>query len=179
MLYKFMAICTMAFLGGCTADAEETSESPENSVDSAEFALIGTLPNAVTPFYIPPHVGGDREFKGHGPAVYLNVSLAIRNGNQIWTTITMDALETTSDWTRARGTTSYLLYSSTSPISSLLGPTSFEHHYIDSNHDFDRFTFVAGNLVQSLVYMGDTRGNEAGTRTGVQVYFHPITFTQP
>lgn len=178
MLNKFIAICTVAFICGCTANTEDVAEPQEGPVDTANLALTGSLPNAVTPFFIPPHVGGDREYKGHGPAVFMNVSLSVRNGNQIWTTVTMDAIETKSDWTRAQGTASYLLYASTSPIQNLLGPTDFEHHYIDTNHDFDRFSFSSGNLVKALVYMGDTRGSEAGTRTGVQVYFHPITFTQ-
>lgn len=179
MFYKFVALSALLLTGACTATTgEETSESQNEPIDAVELALVGSLPNAVTPFFIPPHVAGDREYDGHGPVVFTKIALSVRNSNQIWATVTMDAVETKSDWTRARGTANYLLYSSSSPIVNLWGPTSFDHYYIDTNHDFDRFYFPTGNLVQSLVYMGDTRGGEAGTRTGVQVYFHPITFTQ-
>lgn len=178
MLYTFIAVCTVAFICGCTADTEDAAEPRHDAVDTADLALTGSLPNAVSPFFLPPHVAGDREYDGHGPVVFTKVSLSVRNGNQIWTTVTMDAVETKSDWTRAQGSATYLLYASSSPIVNILGPTSFDHYYIDTNHDFDRFSFSSGNLVKALVYMGDTRGSEAGTRTGVQVYFHPITFTQ-
>ena len=178
MLYKIMAMCAVTFICGCMGNTDDNVEPEDEVVDTVQLALTGSLPNAVTPFFIPPHVGGDTEFKGHGPAVFMNVSLGLRNGNQIWTTITMDAVETKSDWTRAQGSASYLLYTSTAPIQSLLGPTYFEHHYIDTNHDSDRFFFSSGNLVKTVVYVGDTNGREAGTRTGVQVYFQPISFTQ-
>jgi len=178
MRYKSIAICTIAFIGGCAVNTGDAAESQDEPLNTVESALTGSLPNAVTPFFIPPHVAGDKEFDGHGPVVFLKVSLSVRSGNQIWTTVTMDAVETKSDWTRAQGTASYLLYTSTSPMVNILGSTSFDHYYIDTNHEFDRFSFSSGNLVKSLLYVGDTYGKEAGTRTGVQVYFHPITFTQ-
>lgn len=55
------------------------------------------------------------------------------------------------------------------------GPISFSHTYTDTDHAHDIFTFAPENLVNKLDYAGDTKGNEAGTKTGVRVYFNPIT----
>jgi hypothetical protein len=42
-----------------------------------------TLDINSTPFFIPPRVGGDREFKGHGPAVQVSTRLSIRNSKEL------------------------------------------------------------------------------------------------
>ena len=52
-----------------------------------------------TPFFVPPRVGGDREFKGHGPRVRVSATLSVRNANELWTTLFMNEKETTRDKT--------------------------------------------------------------------------------
>ncbi len=74
-----------------------------------------------------------------------------------------------------RGTGWFHLYTAPREITGILGPTYFEHEYLDTNHAHDLFSFSTGGLVSLLDYVGDTKGNEAGTRTGVQVFFQPIT----
>ena len=51
---------------------------------------------------------------------------------------------------------------------------AFEHRYVDKNHEPDVFEFPREALVGRLVYIGDTKGDEAGTETGVTVWFNPI-----
>lgn len=141
----------------------------------AEPSSVSTLVGLSTGFYVPPHVGGDREYNGHGPSVSLQVELAVFNGNELWAAVTMDALETKSDWTRAAGTAWYRLYTARSTIVDVDGPTTFSHHYTDTDHAHDIFSFGPGNLVNMLDYVGDTKGDDAGKNTGVRVYFNPIT----
>jgi hypothetical protein len=38
----------------------------------------------------------------------------------------------------------------------------------------DVYSFPPPNMVSRLEYVGDTKGSEAGSRTGCQVFFHPI-----
>jgi hypothetical protein len=153
--------------------------APGASVDAADgdavtFSSAETF-RSETPFYTPPHVGGDADFGGHGPRVKLEVELHIFNGNEVWASVQIDALETKNDWTHAAGTDWVHLYTASRDIAEILGPTHFEHDYIDSDHAHDLYSFPPGNLVSLLDYVGDTRGNEAGFRTGVRVVFHPIT----
>ncbi|WP_437304493.1 hypothetical protein [Sorangium sp. So ce388] len=144
-------------------------------LDGDALASTSTLVGLSTGFYIPPRVGGDAEFDGHGPSVSLQVELSVFNGNELWAAVYMDALETKSNWTHASGTAWYRLYTASSPIVDVDGPISFNHTYTDTDHAHDIFTFAPDNLVNKLDYVGDTKGNEAGTKTGVRVYFNPIT----
>lgn len=134
-----------------------------------------TLVGLVTGFYVPPHVGGDREFKGNGPNVSVQVELAVFNGNELWAAVTMDAKETKSDWTHAAGTAWYHLHTAKSTIVEVEGPTTFGHWYTDTDTSPDVFTFPPSKLVNRLDIIGDTKGDDAGTKTGVRVYFNPIT----
>ncbi|WP_437486641.1 hypothetical protein WME75_04125 [Sorangium sp. So ce1014] len=142
--------------------------------DAAAFSSAVTF-HSETPFYIPPRVGGDADFGGHGPRVDLAVQLHVFNGSEVWASVHIDASETKSDWTRAEGTGWFHLYTASGSIAQILGPTYFEHESVDSDHARDFYSFSPGNLVSLLDYVGDTRGNAAGSRTGVRVVFQPIT----
>ncbi|KYF69385.1 hypothetical protein [Sorangium cellulosum] len=145
------------------------------SVDGDAILSTSTLVGLSTGFYVPPRVGGDAEFDGHGPSVSLQVELSVFNGNELWAAVYMDALETKSNWTHAEGTAWYRLHTASRPIAGVDGPISFNHTYTDTDHAHDIFTFAPDNLVNTLDYVGDTKGNEAGTKTGVRVFFNPIT----
>ncbi|MBK9260645.1 MAG: hypothetical protein IPM54_12585 [Polyangiaceae bacterium] len=181
----FLALgCISLVVTGCAADIDESISGDEavalsavgdESTGVAEGALSTyTVINAVTPFFVPPHVRGDREFKGHGPVVDSEIKLEIFNQRELWARVYMRAIESERDWTEARGHQYYRLHTASTPIVSILGPTSFTHRYIDSDHGTDSFSFSPSSLVKRLDYVGDTRGDEAGTRTGVRVYFNPI-----
>jgi hypothetical protein len=53
-----------------------------------------TLDINPTPFFIPPRVGGDREFKGHDPAVQVSMRLSIHNSKELWASVSVQAKET-------------------------------------------------------------------------------------
>ncbi|WP_437595691.1 hypothetical protein [Sorangium sp. So ce590] len=153
--------------------------------DGAELSTAGagadallsasTLVGLSTGFYVPPRVGGDAEYDGHGPSVSLQVELSVFNGNELWAAVYMDALETKSNWTRAAGTAWYRLHTASRPIVEVVSPVEFSHSYTDTDHAHDIFSFAPESLVNKLDYVGDTKGNDAGTKTGVRVYFNPIS----
>jgi len=138
---------------------------------------VRTLDINPTPFFVPPRVGGDREFKGHGPRVQVSATLSVRNSNELWASLFMHAKETTSDWTEVGGTAEYLVYrdAQTSRVNRIMSDTHSFHGYTDTDHAVDFLDLPAGELVRQFECVGDTSGNEAGIRTGVRAHFNPIT----
>ena len=140
-------------------------------------ATVRTLDINPTPFFVPPRVGGDREFNGHGPRVEVSATLAVRNANELWASVYMHAKETTHDWTEAEGTAEYLVFrdAQATRINRIMSDVHSFHGYTDTNHGTDLLELPAGELARQFECVGDTRGNEAGIRTGVRVHFNPIT----
>lgn len=123
----------------------------------------------------PTHIGGDREFNGHGPDVTATVSIAIRNSNtEIWATIYLHAKETRSDWTEAEGQWNKKLWTAPSgkKIVDITSDTYSETSYVDTDHDLDRPPVRGGNLVRQFEIMGDTGGNDVGNCTSDDVYIN-------
>lgn len=124
--------------------------------------------------YVPPHVRGDRDFDGNGPRIFCSVTLQIRNGNELWVRIYMYAGETKSDWTTAAGFNDFHIYTHSRLITEIVSDTASAYSYTDYDHEDDIFPNSAGELVSKFNFIGDTRGDEAGTKTRVQVHFNPI-----
>ncbi len=144
---------------------------PATPVCQADLAKLDGL--EVT--WRPPRAGsGDADFKGHGPEVTSSVTLVPAPG-VLRARVHLKARETKKDWTEASGSNDFELYRPPSgwAIERLPGATSASHQYTDSNHGEDRFE-LGGGLVKRLVYVGDTDGKEAGTRTQVTVSFNRI-----
>lgn len=132
-------------------------------------------PGTIGPF-IPPKVGqGDNDFNGNGPDVNADVTLIV-TPQALSAKVHMHAKETKSDWTEVEGWQTYQLYAPEPgwKIDQVIGKTSASHHYIDSNTTEDSFDLGTGELVRRFVYVGDTDGDEAGTRTSVKVTFNDI-----
>lgn len=126
--------------------------------------------------FTPPHTRGDREYKGHGPRVWATAQWAhdeARVSVRLW----MKAEETESDWTTAEGDRVETYY--TAPpgwrIESVLGSLDSSAYYIDTDHSEDRIGGGPSGPVREFVFRGDRAGDEAGTYTGVDVYFNPLT----
>lgn len=128
-----------------------------------------------TPKFIPPLVGGDPDFKGHGPDVRVSARLSAHNGDELWVHLTMHAKETKKDYTEVNGSADYLLWRSDKAILRILSDTYSEASYRDTDHDDDILTIGAGELVREFRCVGDTSGDEAGSRTGVIATFNPVT----
>lgn len=176
--YGLVGVLFASVLSGCGAG------DPNENGDSMEGDDVGVAQDAVTifppmlSFYVPPHTGGDREFKGHGPVMTITVDLMVVNDNELYAAVYIDALETKRDWTHASGTAHQFVYRAPRRIISVGPPTHFEHTYTDTDHARDVFTFPPqSSAVKMLTCVGDTSGDEAGTRTGCEVELHPITVT--
>jgi hypothetical protein len=132
--------------------------------------------------FIPPHTRGDRDFKGHGPCVrfWLNLRMDVER-TRIWADYRMRAWECSDDYnkpkkdhTTADGSSSVTLFSVANPNQRILGhnlETSFFHEYIDNDHQSDQYTFAGLKPIEKLIYVGDTKGSEAGSRTQVEMFF--------
>jgi hypothetical protein len=132
-----------------------------------------------TPKFVPPHTGrGDRDFGGHGPRVFVSAELSIRNDNELWVRLFMSAVETRSDFTTAEGTTDFMIYRHSAPIANILSDVASSALYEDFNHEDDVITLGGTELVRQFVLTGDTRGNEAGSQSGVVAYFNPVTILE-
>ncbi len=142
--------------------------------------------SAVPLSYTPPHTRGDAEFDGHGPRVDLETLLRIRaDGLAIEAGVGMKAEEwqgscgsgsARRDFTTAEGFSDWVTVASAPPdrlIRMILSPTVASNVcYVDSDHDLDR---VDGDgPVDRYEVVGDTRGDEAGARTRVTVFFNVI-----
>jgi hypothetical protein len=120
---------------------------------------------------VPPHTRGDREFDGHGPRTNVNVNFYY-DRNQVYFYIYMIAEETQSDWTTAVGYSGKIV-AFTAPsgwhIKSVIGATSYNGivKYTDTNNEPDIFQTPLGQAT----CVGDTKGEEAGIRTGVSFQF--------
>jgi hypothetical protein len=75
------------------------------------------------------------------------------------------------DFTAAEGRRETIVFSA-GPESRILGysvANSMSESYIDNDHGDDFFAYAGNNPVLSLRFIGDTSGDEAGTKTGVQI----------
>ena len=126
---------------------------------------------------IPDHERGDADFGGNGPKVVVWAN-AVNHQRYITGFIYMKATETKEDWTTVEGfTDNVILYRA--PLGYIIKDINVQPDdftYTDSNHDPDKFDRGLG-LVQRYEIVGDTDGDEAGTETGVTVYFNPFEVT--
>ena len=134
------------------------------------------------PFFVPPHVGGDRDFHGNGPRVQLWADLRIED-DALEARIVMDALEWRDgqpkhDFTQSYGATDWVrVY--TPPggerVARVHADMNVYVAHVDDDHDVDALDGPPTSFVQRFEVVGDTKGDEAGSRTGVQVFFNQIS----
>lgn len=135
--------------------------------------------------FIPPHTVGDREYAGHGPCIRFSLYVRLdAEGKKLTANYSMNAYECSddfnrprSDYTTAYGTGMVELFRVTGPGERILGhnlASSMSSPYIDDDTRDDIFTFAGTNPVEKLIFVGDTSGDEAGTETGVTIYFREM-----
>lgn len=134
------------------------------------------------PIFLPPRVGpGDADFAGHGPDVVADATLSGVGTRNLTVQLSMTAVETRNDFTRVSGDSGVVLIYRAPVgecIQSVSRGTFDELRYVDTDHAVDSFTGqVSGSFVQSWEAVGDTSGNEAGTKTGVSIFTHNLTVT--
>jgi hypothetical protein len=167
---------------------------------TAPFNII--IPGLQTHKFIPPKApgsGGDNDFGGHGPKVNVKVELFVKGKFALWARVTMIAQEIGGDGSMAMGSKEELLYIAglTNEILSINTPTVSEFVFADDDHSDDYVggngrvkagdahaywnpnpSFIkADNAVAFCVVTADTDGQEIGSRTGVRVFFNPVSIT--
>jgi hypothetical protein len=156
-----------------------------------------------TRFYVPPFKsGGDKDFHGNGPLVRVTCQLMISaDRKQLIAVVYMQAKETKDNWTTAEGTQTIPVFicNPSQTIQSINGTTGFSKMDItvlDNNGHDDQFILPNGAVavthaqnsgwgvvngfhhesgVELVRIVGDTNGDEAGTRTGVEIFFSPLS----
>ncbi len=124
--------------------------------------------------FIPPKTHGDAEFDGNGPVVNLETVIAIAN-NMVVAEIYMKAYEPGGDHTTAEGWSDFKVVYIPPPgtrIQAIVSAQHSEASYVDSNHSQDVVTMGDFDLVRTYTCVGDTDGDEAGTKTSVNAEFN-------
>ncbi|HMO34043.1 MAG TPA: hypothetical protein PKE07_13700 [Lacibacter sp.] len=156
-----------------------------------------------TRFYVPPFKsGGDKDFHGNGPQIRVTCQLRISaDRKQLQAVVYMQAKETRDNWTMAEGTQTIPVFicNPSQTIQAVNGTTGFAQMDItvtDNNGHNDQFFLPNGSVaitraqnsnwevvngfhhasgVELVRIVGDTDGDEAGTRTGVEIFFSPVS----
>jgi hypothetical protein len=128
--------------------------------------------------YHPPRTKGDSEFGGNGPDIIVRVTMFVEN-NAVKARIYMRAEETKNDHSTAEGSTIVTLYEPDPgyEILRILGKTTSEEIYRDTDNAADVFTQPSDEPVYKFEVIGDTSGNDIGQQdgdTGVTVEFNDI-----
>ena len=183
------------------AGMDNTLEQNEFLILSFEDEMLSTfkiqavIPNppiihSFVPFDIkeicPDHIGGDREFGGHGPNSNMRAELEII-GLEIYVKVRFHVKETQSDWTEALFEGKFKVWPTTAnpaptnhyEILSILSPTVSTASYTDTDHSAD-YPPVVGGLVHQFRCIGDTGGNDVRNCNGdddvnLTIKFNAIT----
>lgn len=158
-------------------DAIDSAEAPPPEADVV-VVHVGEID------FCPPHVCGDRDFKGHGPCVKFTAQARVSTAaNALDACVYMKAEEwqdgkPKEDYTTAEGWCRRIRVPAPEGTRIVgLAPgqeATFRHSYLDDDHECDVFGFSPHRLVRRLVYTGDTRGEDAGVVTGVTASFNAI-----
>ncbi len=112
----------------------------------------------------PPHLGGDREFAGHGPDITIAAHLEHEGSTRLVTFVTMNALETRSDWTAFGGNSERKLVLDCAErfpgwtIRRVIGDSYSSLSFRDADHDVNTLGPSSGNLIQFFTVKGDSNG---------------------
>ncbi|RYZ40308.1 MAG: hypothetical protein EOO71_16630 [Myxococcaceae bacterium] len=176
-------------LGGCGPETVDTQ--PEAAVTTTEQGLSSvTLPSVPLAFHTPPKRGGDADFAGHGPDIGVDFELLIENETDLVISMAIHGQEV-GGTTWVQGIRYYHLLTTPTPILSiaaapggpaLIGSARTVHYgYRDTGHSTDYFVYPqlipATRFVKSMTCVGDTSGDEAGSRTGCEAVLHDLVVT--
>ena len=175
----------LALLLGFFASSEQVSAQTAYQDETVSLENLMRLPPQHTrPYYIPPRIQGDADFKNR-VEVYIAVRLRItqiRNGLEAQ--IYMDAKEGRHDWTRAAGNSPWFRVYSAPAGKKIIGLPDLNGVYRDELTDWVQFLTtdsccspfirLGQHFVDKYWIVADTDGDEAGSRTGVSVYFRPV-----
>ena len=112
------------------------------------------------------HTAGDTDFDGHGPNMYLNVSLYVANEYQLGINCQVRFTETQDDWTTWQGSFTDIVFDirslgGQSKILSVVTPPFSTMAELDG-HGSHNQDFGIGGIVQSYTATGDSDGGPFG-----------------
>jgi hypothetical protein len=179
----WITIILAAVISGALAVPATAAPLPASeSATPGPLAIETILARRILPsgYFKPRHIGGDKEFDGHGPKVSATAELIV-NSSSLSVRLFMDAVETKSDFTQARGyLPDYLIYRSPAGqcIAGVSRGTYDKIQYEDTDHTVDHFLGqVAGSFVSDYWLVGDTVGDDAGVATGMAIRTYTFTVT--
>lgn len=134
----------------------------------------------------PQHVGGDREYDGHGPEVNTRIDLLRSSERDVRLIVDMHQIETVADWSEAQLSRSFHLGTLPSkathywardsegewgwkPFPNSPVFDSVEHYFVDSNHS--ALTVSSPDWwIRWFRINGDTGGTDIGNCTSDDAY---------
>lgn len=151
--FLILSVLATLVLSACSEDCEVCPQLPNTKDITVAAAEYG-------PFCATYFSGGDYDFAGHGPAVYLEAAFYV-SGDSLMFYFFVDATETQSNWTRGAGRYDRLLYLAPEGyrISAVDTPLVCKKTYVDINHEMD---FLDCGDIKYRGY-GDCEGNDIGT----------------
>lgn len=156
--------------------------------------------------YTPPHTRGDRDFKGHGPDIaangtvylvekgmYVDASMRATETRKDWTTAFGVKRQIwflhlrpgfqirnagNFEWVVVNGGMAQQRVIPESIISVGTYMSVGDYRYVDTNHKKEIFypNNTNFNLIERVEIVGDTDGNEAGTKTNITFFPQVDTF---
>jgi hypothetical protein len=171
-----IGIGLMAILAGGVASPTAAVASESAEVGPLATVIVAARRVPAASYFIPPRVGGDTDFAGHGPRIDARATLLGVGTRQLRVRLYMDAIETQQDLTHVRGDSAtfgdYLVYDAGAGqcVRGVSRGDRDQLPYVDNDHPEDVFPGqVQDSFVRQWHSVGDTSGPEAGTRTGVAV----------
>jgi hypothetical protein len=184
-------MCKSTFIASLALLTLSTSQAAFSQQNDCEWQSANLMlgPNYHTQEYIPPHTRGDADFMGHGPNVSASLNFQVQPRG-IYAEVWMKAEETKKDWTTAEGRTTLwflrlnegwviqkvaeqlILFNGNfvpnGKVLSVPSSSFLNFSYRDNNHDIDVMD-VGDDLVSSVQFVGDIRGDDAGIKTKIIV----------
>jgi hypothetical protein len=129
--------------------------------------------------FYPPHTRGDTDFDGNGPRIWVGVRWRLRESRRVDVEISMTAKETQSDYTSVSGLKlleGVYVAGPNEVIEQIVGKqrSSLTPPFVDTDHETDDLPQGSSGPALRYSIVGDTDGNEAGSKTKVIVIFNPL-----
>jgi hypothetical protein len=153
---------------------------------SAAWADYENVGNKQYTQVCPQHIGGDREYDGHGPEVNTRIELARSGERSIRLRLEMHQIETVSDWSEAQLDRTFTIGTLPSKATHYWAtdaqgswgwrafPNSitfdtWDHYFVDNNHSVRTVSNPEWWLSQVRIN-GDTGGLDIGNCTSDDAY---------
>ncbi len=154
-------------MGGLNAQAFTLVREPSVEIETCSQQVRKTIE------FIPPWTDGDRDFDGNGPDMFTEVFLEVRDLNELWMRMSIEATETVADFTKAEGEQEHLVFYDPDVQQIILTSPDYDGGGLDGT---GYVNVGLSGVIRDLFFYGDRNGIEAGTYTRVRMVSNPIEF---